>query len=83
MKQGDRVKVSGEVLSVADGIATVEFNGTYRPNGQRIRIAVVAIDPEVVVDTDAAMQALASLPARMTVTSAEFARMRAETGERQ
>ena len=78
MKQGDRVKVPGSVLSVTDGIALIEFNGTYPGNGQRISIAVVAIDPEDVVDTEAAIQALASRPARMTVTGAELARMRAE-----
>ena len=55
----------GFVLTVQDGIATVEFAGTYPDNGQRIRIAVVAIDPEDVTDTQAAIEHLATRPVRL------------------
>lgn len=64
MKRGDRVKVPGFVLSVTDGIAEIEFAGTYPENGQRIRIAVEAIDPEDVTDTEAAIREFASSPPR-------------------
>jgi len=62
MKRGDRVKVPGFVMSVTDGIAEIEFAGTYPHNGQRIRIAVVAIDPEDIRDTEAAVRNLVSRP---------------------
>ena len=82
MKRGDRVKVSGFVMSVTDGIAEIEFAGTYPENGQRIRIAVVAIDPEDVVDTEAAIRELATRPVRIDpAVLAEFPKTRTE-GER-
>jgi hypothetical protein len=62
VKRGDRVKVTGHVLTVQDGIATVEFAGTYPDNGQRIQIAVEAIDPADVTDTEAAIRDLAMRP---------------------
>ena len=65
MKRGDRVKVPGFVLSVTDGIALIEFAGTYPDNGQRIRIASVAIDPEDVQDMQAAVRALSERPVRL------------------
>jgi len=72
MKRGDKVKVPGFVLSVADGIATIEFNGTWPENGQRIRIATVAIDPEDVTDTAAAIRDLATRPFRMNLTDEQL-----------
>jgi len=62
MKRGDQVKVPGFVVSVTDGIAEIEFAGTYPDNGQRIRIAVEAIDPEDVRDMWAAIENMASRP---------------------
>ena len=62
MKRGDQVKVPGFVVSVTDGIAEIEFAGTYPDNGQRIRIAVEAIDPEDVRDMRAAIENMASRP---------------------
>lgn len=62
MKRGDQVKVRGFVLTVQDGIATVEFPGTYPDNGQQIKVAVEAIDPADITDTQAAIEHLASRP---------------------
>jgi hypothetical protein len=74
MKRGDRVKVPGFVLSVTDGIAEIEFAGTYPDNGHRIRITVEAIDPEDVRDTEAAIRELATRPLSMRVTRDDLIR---------
>jgi hypothetical protein len=74
MKRGDQVKVQGHVLTVQDGIATVEFAGTYPDSGQRIRIAVAAVDPEDITDTQAAIRELAMRP--VFLSNADLARMR-------
>jgi len=65
MKRGDQVKVPGFVVSVTDGIAEIEFAGTWPDNGQRIRIAVEVIDPEDIRDTEAAVRELATRPVRI------------------
>ena len=69
MKRGDQVKVPGFVVSVTDGIAEIEFAGTYPDNGQRIRIATEAIDPEDIRDTQAAIERLAGSPVSPAVAA--------------